>query len=157
MKWNYRQYSVDESSICPSGIVYRPVAKLRVAGPSGETYVRLLIDTGADHTLLPMSVADRVGAHLFHDDYNSAKGVSGHEISIIPGRVQLELISDNGCYQWSAVIGFAEFASPEEECSLLGHAGCLEFFTATFDGVARVFELLPRFGSADTSLPSRNS
>jgi hypothetical protein len=91
-----------------------------------------------------MSVADRVGAELFRDNHDAVRGVSGHEILIVPGRVLLELISDDGSYQWSAVIGFAEFASPEEECSLLGHAGCLEFFTATFDGVARVFELTPQ-------------
>jgi hypothetical protein len=76
-------------------------------------------------------------------------------VAIVPGRVQLELISDDGCYQWNAVIGFAEFASPEQECNLLGHAGCLELFNATFDGAARVFELTPLVELHDTeTLPS---
>jgi hypothetical protein len=151
MKWAYRRYEVDESPICPTGVVYRPLANLRVSGQAGEALIRVLIDTGADHTLLPLSLAEVVGAELFHGDRDAARGVSGAEISVIPGRVQLELISDDGSYQWTAVIGFADFVSPEEECSLLGHAGCLEFFTATFDGIARIFELTPHTGPAETA------
>jgi hypothetical protein len=149
MKWSYRRYEVDESPICPAGIVFRPFADVRVVGVAGDAFVRVLIDTGADHTLLPMSVADLVGAELFHDNRDAARGVGGQEVAIIPGRVQLELISNEDSFAWNAVIGFAEFASPDDECSLLGYAGCLELFTATFDGVARVVELTPRNGLAE--------
>jgi hypothetical protein len=158
MKWAYRRYEVDRSRICSSGIVYRPVADLRIGGAHGETRVRALIDTGADHTLLPISIAERVGAELYEDQPDSARGVAGQEIPIIPGRVQLELLSDEGrrgsakpgshptargSCEWTAVVGFADFATPEEECSLLGHAGCLEIFHAAFDGIARTVELTP--------------
>jgi hypothetical protein len=144
MKWAYRRYSVEESRICPSGLVYRPEAKLRIGGAHGDAYIRALLDTGADHSVFPISIAKDVGAELFEDEHDAAKGISGHEISIIPGRVELELLGDDESYRWSAVIGFAEFVSPSDECSILGHVGCLEFFSATFDGVLHVVELTPR-------------
>ncbi len=140
MKWNYRKSEVECSRICPSGIVYRPVARLRIGGSNGNAYLRALIDTGADHTLVPFSIAEDVGAELFEDEHNSVEGISGHEIAVVPGRVQLELLDDSDSLQWTAIIGFAKFASPDDECSVLGHAGCLEYFLAAFDGAGRAVE-----------------
>lgn len=85
----------------------------------------------------------KFGAELFEDEPDAAKGFSGHEIEIFPGKVELELLSEDTSYQWTAIVGFAKFASSEDECSLLGHTGCLEFLTATFDGQTRVVELVP--------------
>ena len=144
MKWTYCQYTVDQSRICSSGVVYRPEAKIRVGGTRGETYLRVLLDTGADHTVLPYSIAADIGAELFEDDADAAKGVSGHEITIIPGRVELELLDRDESCRWTAIIGFAEFASSADECSIFGHAGCLEYFFATFDGHSQVVELIRR-------------
>lgn len=144
MKWTYRRYAVDESRICPSGMVYRPEAKIRVSGTRGETYLRALLDTGADHTVLPFSIAADIGAELFEDETDAAKGVSGHEITIVPGRVELELLDHAESCRWTATIGFGRFASSLDECSILGHAGCLEYFFATFDGLSQVVELAPR-------------
>jgi len=149
MRWRYTPYAVEKSRICPSGIVYRPEARLRVRGKTGEAHLRALVDTGADHTLLPISIALNVGAELFLEESDAAKGVGGHEIPIIPGHVQLELNSDQGSLVWSASIGFADFKNTDDECSILGHAGCLEYFLATFDGVAQRIELTPR-----TTLPT---
>jgi hypothetical protein len=144
MKWSYRRYAVGESRICPSGIVSRPEAKVRVSGSLGETYLRVLLDTGADHTVLPYSIAADIGAELFEDELDVAKGVSGHEITIIPGKVDLELLGDDESYRWTAVIGFAQFATPADECGILGHADCLKYFLAAFDGHSQVVELAPR-------------
>jgi hypothetical protein len=143
MKWSYSRYEVDDSPICPDGIVFRPEATLCVRGRSGEAFLQPLIDTGADHSLFPISVAISVGAELFEHDLDAARGITGQEIPITPGRVQLQLLSDEGSFEWSAIVGFAEFATPEEECSLLGNAGCLELFHAAFDGTARTVELTP--------------
>ena len=141
MKWIYRRYEVEKSRICPAGIVYRPEAKLRISGTAGEAYVRALIDTGADHTIVPFSIAEDVGAELFRNEQDAAKGISGHEIAIVPGQVELELLGDTESYHWTAVIGFARFATADDECCIFGHAGGLEFFLASFDGVARAVKL----------------
>ena len=144
MKWPYRRYSVETSRICPSGIVSRPEAKIRVSGKHGEAFLRVLLDTGADHTVLPFSIAVDIGAELFEGGMETAKGVSGHEISMMPGKVELELLDDDASCRWTAVVGFAQFSSPDDECSILGHADCLEFFMAAFDGYSQFVELTPR-------------
>jgi hypothetical protein len=144
MKWPYRRYAVEPSRLCPSGTVSRPEAKLRVRGSRGETYLRVLLDTGADHTVLPFTIAAEIGAELFEGELDAARGVSGHEIDITPGPVELELLGGDESYRWTAVVGFAQFASPADECSILGHSDGLEFFQATFDGPSQVVELTPR-------------
>jgi len=144
MKWAYRGYAVDKSRICPTGKVFRPEAKIRVGGPAGDAYLRALIDTGADHSILPISVAKDIGVDLNIEESDYARGVSGHEIVIIPGQVELELLGVEESYRWKAVVGFAEFENAAVECSLLGYAGCLEFLLADFDGQKKVVELTKR-------------
>jgi hypothetical protein len=142
--------AIDEMEL-PS-VRSRPFSYLPVRSglsTSCDAYLRALVDTGADHTLVPFSIAEDVGAELFVDEEDAARGVSGHYIPIIPGRVELELLADGESYRWPATIGFAKFAAPEDECSVLGHASCLEYFLATFDGVAQFVELTPR-----TTLPT---
>ncbi len=114
-----------------------------MAGKAGETYLRVLIDTGADHSIFPFSVAEDVGAELFHDETDSTKGVGGHEVTIIPGRVQMELLDGSESCRWSAFVGFAKFDSEEGECSILGYSSGLEYFLAAFDGEAQIVELSP--------------
>jgi hypothetical protein len=142
MKWPYFRYEVDRSPICPDGVVYRPEARLCVPGNIAEAIIGVLIDTGADHTVFPIFLARRIGARLYEDQRDSARGVGGHGIEMIPGVVELELVNNEGACKWTAVVGFAEFDSPDDECSILGHAGCLEYFLASFDGVERVVELV---------------
>lgn len=146
MKWTYNRYDVEESRIYPSGLAFRPEVRLRVIGGLRGCYLRTLIDTGADHSLLPFSVAEIIGAELFDDEQDIAKGISGRQLETIPGKVELELSSDDDVeiYRWSAVVGFAKFASEANECSVLGHAGCLEYFLTTYDGPARIIELVPQ-------------
>jgi hypothetical protein len=144
MKWTYRRYAVDTSRICPAGIVLRPDAKIRVGGKRGDAYLRALLDTGADHSVFPFSVAEDIGAELFEGESDSARGIGGHEITIVPGRVELELLGEGESCRWTSVVGFARFASLSDECSILGHVGCHEYFYAAFDGDAQVVELTRR-------------
>ena len=103
-----------------------------------------MLDTGADHCVFPITVTEEVGAELFTDSTETAKGIGGEEIRIVPGRVEVELLDDDDSLTWTAVLGFANFEVPEDECSILGHASCFEHFRAEFDGMAKIVELLPR-------------
>lgn len=133
MKWKYRKYSVDPSPLCPSGVAPRPEAKLRLRGANGDVYVRALVDTGADHCLFPLSIAEDIGVELLDKEADVAKGFSGHEVEVMAGRVRLTLISGGLTYDWDTIVGFAKFPSRSDECCILGRTGGLEYFIATFD------------------------
>ncbi|WP_442481444.1 retropepsin-like aspartic protease [Aeoliella sp. SH292] len=133
MKWKYRKYSVDASPLCPSGVARRPEAKLRLRGANGDVYVRALVDTGADHCLFPLSIAEDIGVELLEKQADVAKGFSGHEVEVIPGRVGLTLLSGELTYGWNTIVGFAKFPSRSDECCILGRTGGLEHFIAIFD------------------------
>src|SRR5690606_23329119 len=128
MKWKYRKYSVDSSPLCPSGVAPRPEAKLRLRGARGDVYVRVLVDTGADHSLFPLSIAEDIGVELLEAEADVAKGFSGHEVEVIPGCVRLALLSEGQTYEWDTIVGFAKFPSCSEECCILGRTGGLEHF-----------------------------
>lgn len=133
MNWGYRRYSVQKSLLCPTGKVARPEAKLRLRGAKADAYVRALVDSGADHCLFPFNLARDIGAELFENHLDAAKGFSGEEVAVIPGRVKLALLSGREEFEWEATVGFAKFDSKSSECSILGRLGCLELFVVTLD------------------------
>ncbi len=44
---------------------------------------------------------------------------------------------------WKTTVGFVDFGSASDEFIMLVHGGCLDFFTATFDGENAELELVP--------------
>ena len=65
----------------------------------------------------------------------AVRGFAGQdEVQVVPGRVTLELRQGSTLHRWETTVGFVEFASPETEQGILGHAGCLDYFVITFDG-----------------------
>lgn len=143
MKYPYTAYSVDPSSMIPDGIVHRPEVILRIIGSSGEVYLTALLDTGADESILPSWVAEEAGVELHAGEVTQAAGIAGQQVDVIPGTVQLELVGEHESYAWPATIGFAHFESPDDEYAILGHAGCLNFFTLTFDAERREVTITP--------------
>ena len=123
---------------------------LRVIGQTGDAHLMALLDTGADECVLPLSVGEAIGARLSPDETILASGVGGNLLELIPGDVEFELVSGEESYRWQARIGFARFENPEDECTILGHVGALELFTATFDGENHRGTLLP-----NTAFPAR--
>ena len=115
MNWSYSEFEVDCSRVCPTGVVYRPVASVRIVASRDQVYLRALVDTGADHSIVPFSVAERIGAELFEDEQNSVEGISGQAITIIPGRVRIVLFDESKSIERNTIIGFAKFASPDDE------------------------------------------
>jgi hypothetical protein len=61
----------------------------------------------------------------------------------LAGTVVLQLESDGVIVRWQSLVNFYDFDSPELETVILGHAGFLEFFTATFDGRDGILTLTP--------------
>ncbi|MBX9579577.1 MAG: retroviral-like aspartic protease family protein [Gemmataceae bacterium] len=116
----------------------RPVFTVTVIGPAGDWAGPALLDTGADDTIFREDVAARVGLDLSAAPTGAASGVGAVGFPIRYAEVRLRLTDGNEFREWPARVGFT--AAPLKR-ALLGHAGFLQFFTATFDGHRERVEL----------------
>jgi hypothetical protein len=143
MIFDYTTYEVDSSPANPSGLVRRLEVLLGVRGSTAARLVLALVDTGADESVLPLSLAESIGVGIDNANKLQAAGVGGHLIDLLPGSVELEVTNGPESYKWRTIVGFARFEDPDDECAILGHVGALEYFTATFDGEAHQMTLVP--------------
>jgi hypothetical protein len=143
VKFPYRRYRARSSTVFHQGIVTRPEILLDVVGPTGTASVLALVDTGSDLTLLPRSVAGRIGVAINDTDHWPVGGFGGQVIEASPGDVDLEITWDGSSIRWKATIAFVNYPAGAEESSILGHAGFFDFFRVLFDGPAKELEIHP--------------
>jgi predicted aspartyl protease len=91
------------------------------------------LDTGADDTVFPESVAVALGVDLSNAPISVATGIGTGSGTLRYAQVTLEITDGNEIYKWSALVAFTSLPL---RTPLLGFAGCLQYFTATFDGEA---------------------
>ncbi len=149
MKFPYREYISAYPGTSDYRLILRPVITIRIVGPRSEARWDALVDSGADETLFPMSLAEVLGVELDDQLTSEAAGISGDRLKIHYGDVELQIENGTEIVSWKATVGFADFGSANDEVIILGHGGCLDFFTATFDGEDAVLELV-----ANSLLPS---
>jgi predicted aspartyl protease len=149
MKFSYREYISQFPGTSDFRLILRPVITVRIAGPKSEARWDALVDTGADETLLPLSLAELLGVELDREATSLAAGISGDKLTIHYGDVKLQIAVGNKEITWRSTVGFVEFGSSDEEVIVLGHLGCLDFFTATFNGELAELEMLPNSLFAD--------
>jgi len=142
MKFLYREYVSQFPGSSDFRLILRPVITVRISGPSAEARWDALVDTGADETLLPLSLAELLGVDLDRERSSQAAGVSGDKLTIYYGEVQFEIEAGTEQFNWRTTVGFVDFASTDDEVIVLGHGGCLDYFTATFDGENAQLELI---------------
>jgi hypothetical protein len=134
-------------SLALSGVglvyVHRPLIPVRIISPAGDADHLAFVDPGSDDTLLPRSVATRVGAAVDDTQAANTSGFGGASLPVAPGDVELLLTDGLAVYRWPAHVGFVTFADADDEMSILGHSGFLDFFTATFHGDRKLLELVP--------------
>lgn len=141
MRFPYQQYQVAPTPTLPTGILYRPEVPLRIIGATDDARFFALVDTGADDTIFPRSIGDAVGAAIDDTQRWTVGGIGGQEVELTLGEIDLELTGDGQTYRWTAPVGFAAFARPEDEVAILGHPGFLNFFRVLFDGDAHQLEV----------------
>jgi hypothetical protein len=112
-------------------------------GPLGTVTIQALVDTGSDETIFPLSVATSIGVKLDRHSASQASAVGGHTVELIPGAVELRIANDRETFSWHTVAGFLNARELEDEIALLGYAGFLEFFRATFDSSDYEVEITP--------------
>ena len=118
----------------------RPMTSVELIGPARTLDVPCLVDTGADDTVFPEALAAAAGLDLTGALEVHAGGVGGRKQRVRFVDARLRLFDGQTAHEWPATVGFTSALSSH---ALLGFAGCLEYFTATFDGERRVVELTP--------------
>jgi predicted aspartyl protease len=124
-------------------LIVRPVITIRIAGSRSAARWDALVDTGADETLLPLSLAELLGVELDAEGTSLAAGISGDKLTIHYGEVEFQIAEGIEEVKWRSTVGFVEFGNSDEEIIVLGHSGCLDFFTAIFNGELAELEMMP--------------
>jgi hypothetical protein len=111
------------------GNIKRPYAKISLwSGALNEwlDYV-MLVDTGADYSLVPKIVAGDLGIDIKHDcEEHESKGVGGKErVYILKKKIQLRI----GDMEQSIILGILE---RDDLPPLLGRTACLDNFDVLF-------------------------
>jgi hypothetical protein len=118
----------------------RPVVPITLIGPHGAQPFYGTLDTGADDTVFPETFAALVGVDLSGAPSCSAQGVGAPAVTLRYAEVVLQLSDGRDRRQWTSWVAFAPLKLPR---ALLGFAGFLQFFTATFSGDVEEVELEP--------------
>ncbi|MFO0842249.1 MAG: aspartyl protease family protein [Gemmataceae bacterium] len=110
----------------------RPIIPISLIGPLQTRIVRGLLDTGADDTVFSEQVARAIGIDLTNAPEAEFGGVGGTAVARVRyAQVTLRLATNTEQREWVATAGFT---NAPLRFALLGFAGALQFFTATFRG-----------------------
>ena len=101
----------------------------------------LLLDTGADDTVFPEQLASRLGIDLVHSrGRNRSRALAGQLITVRYASVRLRIADQQEQREWPALVAFAPLGH-QDVLPMLGFAGFLQYFTATFYGDREEVEL----------------
>jgi len=114
-------------------VIFRPEVRIKVHGSKGSGDFLALVDTGADNTILPESIARDLGISLIAGKGPAATAFGGQEIALSYADIEMELVHPNATLRWLARVYFVE-GSADKETLILGHQGFLDYFTAIFKG-----------------------
>ena len=116
----------------------RPVIGVTLIGPSDSRLRFGLLDTGGDDTLIPESLAPVLGVDLANAPSGTGKGIGSGPVPLRSAQVGLRITDGKERREWTGWVGFTPAPLPYP---ILGFAGCLQFFTATFHGDREEVEL----------------
>ena len=146
MRFPYQSYPVRGLEGEPATWVDRPTIPIRLIGSIGEFLSFGLVDTGADQTMLPDRYIEPLGVTIRPGDRANITALGGEALSVRFGLIDLQLGRRGVVHRRSARVGF--YAGNKV---ILGHAGFLDDFTATFNGRKNYLTLTPN-GTAPTSM-----
>ena len=140
MRWHYNLFSIHRSLVQLGGrwVRPRPYVIVSAIGPAGTVVREALIDSGSDDTVFPDSVATLLGLDLSQAPHGVLAGIGQRPVQIRYARINLRLSDGQEHREWLAWVGFTN--QPLRR-PLLGFAGFLQFFTATFHGDLEEVEL----------------
>ena len=116
----------------------RPIIIVSLIGPTGTVVDDAQLDTGADDTVFPEHAATKIGIDLSNAPTGTAAGVGKVGATLRYAEVKLRISDGIEFREWPARVGFT---SAPLHRPLLGFAGFLQLFTATFYGESEQVEL----------------
>jgi predicted aspartyl protease len=129
MKFPYSAFLSPAPDTGEEVIIFRPEVPLRVYGPGGSEIYMALVDTGADNTILPSSIARELDIVAQTAKGPPAAAFGGQLIEMSYSVVELELAESDFKLRWRARVQFFDTADAKPETLLVGHQGFLDFFT----------------------------
>jgi hypothetical protein len=152
MRFNYTTIISSSPDTGEPVVIFRPEVRITVHGPRSSGDFLALVDTGADNTILPESIAHDLGISLTAGKGPAATSFGGQELALSYADVQLELVHPAKTLRWLARAFFVADGG-DGETLILGHQGFLDYFNATFSGEDCALDLeansyLPRINSA---------
>ena len=126
----------------------RPIVSVQVSVPGlSPVIVDALVDTGADVSLFPKRVAERLQLNLTSLPTRIVSAAVGGQCEYRLCDVTLELRRFPETLRWNTTVGFVEHRM---SYAILGTRGLFEFFRLTYDAGEHWLDLTPR---ADSPLP----
>lgn len=123
------KFSFEDAGKNPFGHIYRPIAKVTLKSPKSDKLVDvwMIVDTGADYTILPRHFSKKLRISLERDCFKEATfGVGGEEtIYFCKQKVKAKI----GSFKRNIPLAFLD---SNEIPALLGRLGFLETFDAEF-------------------------
>ncbi len=131
--FRYRRVPILQPAIALGVVQYRPrpIVLVTLLSGSNTAIANGLLDSGADDTVFPDSVALRLGLDLHSAPLGEVTGVLAAPVPVRYAQIMLRLTDGHEFCEWPAWVGFT--AAPLRQ-PLLGFAGCLQFFDADFRG-----------------------
>jgi hypothetical protein len=119
---------------------FRPLLTVNIVGPGGRSqFYRATLDSGADDTVFPSSVADDLGIDLTNARENVCDAVGGHKVHYRYAEAEFQLSDGNEMFVWNAIVGFGETI----QRGILGYAGMMRYFDIEFLGEIRQINIMP--------------
>ena len=116
----------------------QPLLHVSVVGPSDTYVVHGLLDTGSDEVVFPADLAAWIGVDLTNAPSGVSSGATMAPVPLRYAEVEMRIAGNGERRAWRALVGFT--AGPLRR-PLLGFAGFMQFFTASFRGDREEFEL----------------
>jgi hypothetical protein len=140
MRFPYKHVSIRSPALALGGrwVRPRPIISVTLIGPSDSRLREGLLDSGADDTIFPQSLAALLGLDLSNAPVGWASTATLMNVPLRYARLSLRITDGKEQREWPAWVGFT---SAKLHQPLLGFAGFLQFFTATFHGDHEQIEL----------------
>jgi len=107
------------------GLISKPVIPVSVIGPERRIKLFMLLDSGADISMIPYSVGETLGIELDMSTRSEARGIGESSVPYVLGRIRLQIEN----YEISARVGWALI---EEVPLILGRLDVFEAFAIEF-------------------------